>query len=115
MFTLLDDLSAHFQKSKNQKLVSIGFWLIVVWWYIKKDLDLGLCPPYYANFYQKPLTTTMSISCPSFMNKWFAIQKIYSKMYSSWSANTHHDKTIFEVHGIGENVQNLKPQEQNMT
>ena len=35
----------------------------------------------------------------SFITKWFMIQKIYSKAYTTLSANTHHDVTFFEVNG----------------
>ena len=40
--------------------------------------------------------------------------KIYSKMYSTMCANTHHDVLTFEVDGMIQNIKNWLSQRRNM-
>ena len=51
MFTIFYCFSAHFQVSKNHKLIIIVSWLIVVGWKIKKCLDLGFSPSNHGNVF----------------------------------------------------------------
>ena len=57
-------------------------------------MDLGPSLPNNTKDFLKILTKTVSISWASFMNKWFPIQKLYSKIASTLSAYIHHDVTI---------------------
>ena len=42
-----------FKRIKDHKYIIIGFWLIVLGWYFKTDLDLRSSPPKHANSSQK--------------------------------------------------------------
>ena len=61
-----------------------GFWLIVVGWQIRRGLDFGPSPPNCAKYILKILSmtvSTISISRPVFITKWYMIWKVYSKMF----------------------------------
>ena len=53
-------------------------------------MDLENNPPSHAKTFLKLLSMTISISWPSFITKWFIIQEIYSKMFSTSCDNIHH-------------------------
>ena len=58
-----------------------------------------LFTPNHAKYFLKVLPVTISISWLILMSKLFTIQKLQSKMYFVWCANTHHDVITFEVNG----------------
>ena len=103
MFTTFDRLGADLQKCKNHKLNIVVFWLVVVDWWTKKNLDLGSRPLNHAEKFLKILPITSkycAISRPSFMTKWFIIPQNFFEIFST--SCTHHDVTTFEIDGISQ-------------
>ena len=89
-----------FKRVKCYKFFNARFWLIMVDWQTKKNLDLGPSSPNCAKPFKKILPITIFISWPSFSSKWFTIQKIGSKMYSTLCADNCHDVTTSDINGM---------------
>ena len=101
-----------FKRVKNHELIVTDFYFIARGWYIKMGLDIEPSPPNHGKSFLKILATTLFFCWLSFMTKWYTIQKIRSKMYSTSCVNTHHDATTFEVAGMGWNRKNWISQKQ---
>ena len=83
VFTISDSLSGHLQKSKNFKLIIIGFWLIVVGPKITSTL--------FSQKYRLCLNTLVTqIAWPNYLQF-----NRDSKMFSTSSANTRNEKVVY--------------------
>ena len=99
-----------FERVQNHNFIIIGFWLIVEGWLIKKDLDSGSSALIFTKYSRKILPVTTSISLLSFVTKWYTIQKIYLKMYSTSCVTV----STLKVEGMVWNLKDSIYQEQKM-
>ena len=78
--TSVNYLSGHLKKTKNHKLMIIGFELIAVRGWIKKGWALVLHLPKNEKFLLEILPMSVSDSCASFMVIWFTTPGIFKNI-----------------------------------